>query len=495
MAAHGLFLSKEDFGLYAISFSIAAFAQIFRDGGVVQLLVQRGETAYRSLLGPVFWMALAFNFATALVLAGIAPFVARGRHEPDLLWLLIVIGLSMPLATPAVVLQARLAMKLRFDVVSRIQLISAFIRYGGTISLAWFGFGPLSFVLPLPVIALYEGVASYIAVREAPWRHSPQFHRWRDLFVQSKWLVFTAFATASLNQGGYLVLSALVDKSVIGVFFFAYQLIGQVDSLLSSTAAVVLFPALARLADEPARFRAAVRRSARMLMLLAAPATAALVVGFGPFETILWHGKWEAARWPCQAISLFYASRILFMVPGVAMQSLGQFRAAAFLVLFCGLGVMLATTIGAFISPTPDTIAWWLGSYFATGCLGFSLWGLSKLQISVGTTLRDVMPAWISAWIGAGAALAADYVIKPLLVGPAQTAFRIVEIGNPSWAKWSWLPQAVAAVPRLVLVGLILTAVFMLILRFCFSKTLREGVGLVPARFQALVFRLLALPA
>ncbi len=514
IAVLGLMLSPRDFGLYGISFSIAAFVQIFRDGGVVQLLVQRGESQYASLRGPVFWMAAAFNTSTGLLLILLAPILSWAYAKPDLLWLLVVIGATMPLATPGVVLQARLAMQLRFGTIARIQLFSGFIRYGGTIALAWAGMGPMSFVLPLPFIAIYEALAAYSATGEAPWRSPPRITLWRTLFVQSRWLIFVAFANASLNQGAYLVLGMMLDEATVGVFFFAYQLIIQIDAILAATAGVVLFPALSRLAGEPERFRAAIIRSARTIIFIAAPMTAALFAGFGAFEDVLWHNRWDVALAPVQALSLLYAARVLFMLPSVSLLAQGRFKDTAINVLACGSGMMLATIIGALISPTAESIAVWLGGYIGVACIAFSIRAVRRSGVTARDFLAAIFPAWIASWVAAAAAVAVDVLLRPYFSPAPGTAIDwlarsgiILPFGaapsiahDPAAGIMAFITAVLKLVItvtggcRLIIIAAVLAALYLGLLRCFFAPRLREGLYLAPMRFHRLIDRLFFLP-
>lgn len=514
IAILGLILSPEDFGLFGTSFSIAAFVQIFRDGGVVQLLVQRGEAHYASLRGPVFWMAGAFNTTTGLVLALLAPFLSQLFGQPKLLWLLLVIGMAMPLATVGVVLQARLAMQLRFARIARIQLISSFIRYGSTITLASLGMGPMSFVLPLPVIAIYEGIAAYLSTRETPWRDRPSPRLWRGLFLQSRWLIFVAFANASLNQGSYLALATVVSPAVVGVFFFAYQFITQVDAVLSATAGAVLFPALSRLANEPARFRAAVLRSARTIMFLAAPMTAALLAGFDAFEDVLWHNRWDVAVFPVQALSLLYGARVLFMVPSTSLMARGRFKTNACLVLFCGVGMTLSTILGALTSPHPESIAVWLGAYIGFGCLAFTVFAMTRLGIMPRALFAAISPVWAVSWVAAAAAISLDLLIRPHLLPTIGSSLDwLARAGTtfPLRAGWNSTHDAtagiitalstclkfqfmLAGVLRLSIIAVVMGVIIVVLLRLLFVSRLREGLHLAPMRFHRLIDRLFLLP-
>lgn len=472
----GWLLSDQDFGLYALAFSLAAFVQVFRDGGVVQLLIQRGEREYQRLLGPVFWMAFGCNLATGLALAAIAPLAAAYYNEPRLAQLLLVIAASLPMGTPGAVMSARLQMDLRFGVLTRIQMASAVIRSGGTVLLAFLGAGPLSFVLPLPVIALFEGVCTYAVTRQAPWRRHPGFTQWRGMVSSAKWLIILALSSAALNQGAYLMLGAIVkDAAVVGVFAWAFQLISQVDSLLSATAATVLFPALSRLNLDPERQENAAVRSTRLLMVFAAPATVGLALVIDPLEKLVWHGRWDAAVFPVQALAVFYSARVLFAVPAAALQARGLFRANAILILWSGAGMMLAAAGGALADKSADSIALWIGVYIGVGCGVLTLHGMKLVGVHRRRMLGAVIPAALIAAAAAAVALAIDWTTG--------RAFAPVK------------PGAVRLGLRLVLLGSVFTGVYGILLRLLLPGAVREILSLAPARVRPFAAMVLGLRA
>ncbi len=193
--ALGIILLPEQFGVYFTALAIAGFVQVVRDGGVREVLVQRGEAHYSSLAGPVFWLAMAMNLGAGLLLAGVAPALSRLYGQP-LTPLLLVIALSLPLGTPAAVLQCRLRIDLRFGVLSRIQMVSALVRHGSTIAFALSGLGAQSFVLPLLLVALVEGVWSFWATRgvRPPWMLAPRVGTWIGLLRTGWWMIFQTLA-------------------------------------------------------------------------------------------------------------------------------------------------------------------------------------------------------------------------------------------------------------------------------------------------------------
>jgi O-antigen/teichoic acid export membrane protein len=496
VAILGWLLDRHDFGLYAMAFSIAAFLQIFRDGGVVQLLVQRGEESYESLLGPVFWMGLAFNSGTALVLSCIAPAAASFKGEPMLAPLIWLLALTLPLGTPAAILTARLQMQMRFGCINAVSLGSSLIRYGGTIALAIAGCGPLSFVIPMPVIAVYEGVAYYLTVRESPWRCAARVRAWPALFAHSKWLIFFSLSVATLNQGGYLVISAIVDVEKIGVFAFAFQLISQVDALLG-TLGGVLFPALARLNADPARQANATMRTIRVLMFLACPAAIGLASIARPLEQLLWHGRWHDVVWPVRALALFYGARILITIPNAALQARGMFRPNAVLTLLAGLGIMAAAGIGAAwgkhgANPDHDTpyrIAECMGIAIGVCCTGVSLWGLSRLGLEWRRVLGAIAPSWIFAVVAGVVTIGVERYVRVSFDAFADTIVNRLRTHGVSIANVEWAPTAIDAFLRLTIAFALYCAAYGLFQRLFAMARLSEAIAVAPGPLRRLATR------
>ena len=240
--AMGWLLSQEDFAVYAIAISISTLTSVLADSGLRNLLIQR-QSEYESLVGPVFWMSLSLNALAATMLTTLALHAPMAYHEQALQPILLLIAAATLLATPASVLSVKLRIQLDFKRLSFIQICSSVIRYAGMVVCAYLGLGAISFVLPSVVINLFEWAATWSLTRSAPWRKPFGFQLWHTIFGQVKWLLLGTFSLGLLNNGLYFALSSFVDTAVIGVYFFAYQLVVQVGILLSHNLFQVLFPA------------------------------------------------------------------------------------------------------------------------------------------------------------------------------------------------------------------------------------------------------------
>lgn len=411
--ALGWFLLADEWGIFGIAISISFFLQVFRDGGMRQLLVQRGAAEYPSLMGPVFWMACAFNIATALLLLVAGPVAALAYNDPRLVGMLAVMAISVPLATPSIVTSARLRIELRFAELAKMAVGSAIIRYGGAVALAYAGFGAMAFVLPLPFMYLYESLYCQIKTGDKPWTARPEFKRWPELFGHGKWLIVMALAFFALDLSDYLVIGLFVPALVVGLYYFAYQLIAQTGALLAANFEQVLLPALSRLKDEADRRRQAVLRSLRAVALVSAPASLLLGALIEPLELVLWHGRWAATVPAVQTLALFYPGRAIFVVASAYMLAIGRFKAAAIMILMLGAGRMIVASIAAPLTGTAEGVAFGVGLYVAASCIIAIIWALRSAQIGTVDVLKAILPAWIIAAIAAMLAWTVDNLLRP----------------------------------------------------------------------------------
>lgn len=405
--ALGYLLTAEDFGIAAQAIAFGAILQVMRDGGARRVLIQRGQKEYPSLRGVIFWISAIFNLMTAGLMVSLAPVAASYYNEPQVEVMLYIFATVLPLSTFSSMLSAKLAIDLRFRSIAIVRAMSATLRATLIVVFALLGFGPLSFVLPMPIVAIFDGICFYILVREHPWKLSPQFSRWPVLLKSTGWVILGTLATAAYNQGDYIVLGSIVATGVLGVYYFAYQLSKQVIILLMYNLQVVLMPALSRLNDEPERQRAAALKAARILMLLAAPTSLAIVCIIHPLEDFLWRGRWAEAVLPVMVLGAVLPLNILSVIPKTLVISTGRFRLWSCLMLIDAAGVMTAAGIGGYLTTDragleffdgealdPFGIALAIGLY---NC--FSVTILSRIALrSVGLRLRQLLVSTAPAY-------------------------------------------------------------------------------------------------
>jgi O-antigen/teichoic acid export membrane protein len=450
----GLLLSQGDFGVYALAISAATIAAALKDGGVKQLLVQR-QGRYGQLIGPVFWMAAAFNTATGFLIAVLAFPLASVFGEPQLAVLMLIIAAAHPLATPGAILATRLHIDMRFKEAGMIAGVSAAIRYVGAIILAAAGFGPLSFVLPLPILAIVEWAMGWWYTRERPWRKAPRFGMWWPMFLETSWILVGTFGIAVTNLGANPALGLFAATAVVGVYFFAFQIVVQVGVMLSTNVAQVLFSALAKLNHEPQRQRAAVTRAMRQVMLLAAPVCLGLAVTFAPLEALIWGGRWVEAVGPVLVLGFLYPLGIASSISFAVLQAKGRFRDWGLGLITMAVLTLGGALAGAWLTESAIGVAWSTGVVNVAAGGGISWWVLRTSGVKAQEIAAALFPAWLLGILAALTALWVDSLVAARLhsllrLGITGCVFSVLYGGLSLVLLRPQVREAVAVLPRAV---------------------------------------------
>lgn len=416
--ALALLLTKEDFGVYAIVISIFVVSNALRDAGAEALLTQRGADTFDQLAPPVFWAALFFNLMISAGLMIFAPVAAWLYGDSRITPLLIILAVSVPLRTPVTILLTKLSIDLRFSALSTITTASFLVKFAVWVALAWLGFGPFSFVLPLPFIIMLEGLWAYRLAKVKLWRSGLQVSRWPSIFRSSRWIIISQATTALLQNGDYLVLGLLLPTGIVGVYYFAYELVAQVGSLLGNNIFKVLFPSLSNLKHQPEQQRTQLKHALNVMTMLAPVMGMLIAVGIAPLVQLTgWQARFPGIVAVVRNLAFFISLRILVIITRSALMTLGRFRTVALIIGTQGLGLMLVAFLAAWLGLDIGGIALLIGLYLGFTSLIFAGYALTQFNISWLYTLRVTLLPWL---LGVGLALAAIEV-DGLLVGYIST--------------------------------------------------------------------------
>jgi teichuronic acid exporter len=344
----GTLLTKNDFAVYAIAIAWGEIFGFIQNGGLHRFLLQRAKS-FENLYGPVYGLALAINGLWLLSIVVLAPVVATAYGAAEVTWLLIVFGFSLPLSTVALLLRAHLMVNLRFETLSVLGIYSALIRGGGIILMALMGFGPMSFVVPVVAMGLFESL--YLSrLRPGSWRPSfPRRRLRRALARPLLWIMASGLAMALMTNGDYLVIGVFQDQATLGLYFFGFQLTVAMFSLFSHSFRSVFIPSFIALSDDVPRQERAFLKSLHSGSLLlfftifAVAATAQPLVGF------VWSGKWDAAVPVIEIIAIASIARVVSPFIQSLLEARGAWRSIAILTWVEGLGLVASATIGALL--------------------------------------------------------------------------------------------------------------------------------------------------
>jgi O-antigen/teichoic acid export membrane protein len=317
-------LRPEDFGIVGLASTVSALAASLVNFGVEDVVLQR-HLGLRLWVGPALWISLGLSVVAAALTAGAAPTAAAIYAAPEVGRLLVVTAIAMPLGAlstvPAMVLRAKLQFKVLAAYGTGELLAQALL----TIGFAWFGFGALSFVLPLPITAAVRaGVLWRLA--EVPGSLRPRVRRWKHILGNTHAAFATRLITSVMSQADYVLLGLLATKQATGLYYFGYRLAAQPLWILAGNLSGVVFPALAQLRPEPVRQGEAALHAATLLSYCVLPLGFIQAAIAAPVVEALFGSQWRDAIPIIQLLSVGLAFDAVSWITGSLLNARGEFR-------------------------------------------------------------------------------------------------------------------------------------------------------------------------
>jgi O-antigen/teichoic acid export membrane protein len=286
-------LTPSDFGLVAMVLAVTAFAAQFRDLGLSQATIQR-STISDAQVSTLFWINVALGLALSLLTAAAAPLLARYYGDPRMIPITLTLAGTFFLSGLGVQHQALLRRRMRFGVLTTIDILSLTAGLVVAVLLAWRGAGWWALVWR----QLIATAASTLGVWWAC--------RWRPLAPRRG-----AGVRSMLAFGGHLsgysvanyfarnldraLLGRQVGSSALGLYSKAYQLILLPINMLTTPITAVALPALSRLQHDPPRYRSYYQKGIAPLVAIGMPAVVFLFVTAGDTIPLFLGRQWVGA--------------------------------------------------------------------------------------------------------------------------------------------------------------------------------------------------------
>ncbi len=388
----GWVLSKEDFALYAIAISWSTIILALRNGGTQRLLIQQGSR-YEECATVFFKIALLFNGFGFLVLALVAPGLSSLYDSPELTRMLWIIALSLPLNTVAMVFQAKLSSDLNFRKYTQLNIWSAILRHGSMVGFALMGLGPLSFVLPLIIISLFETMGGWYLVGTWPPNRPLTWQGLSVVLRDSRWIMLTTLAGILAINGDYLAISLLQSKEILGVYYFGFQLTFSMAILFTNGVEAIMMPTFSHLEHDQERQKIAFFQAVRVLTLGATLTCFALVPAAAAFVHTLWGGKWDNAIPVVQLLALSLPIKMVMPLCRSLMEGRGEWRLVSTLLLADGIGTVIAGGLGAWVGGVTS-----IASVISAYNLAFGLCSCGYIAQRIGGRLSAAFVPMLSAF-------------------------------------------------------------------------------------------------
>jgi PST family polysaccharide transporter len=286
-------LEPSDFGVIGMILAITAFADVFRDLGLSNAVVQAKSLSHAQHSN-LFWLNVGAGAALSAIVAAIAPAVSwfYGNHSLQALtWLLSGMFIVTALGTQHAALMQR---EMRFGPQMASYVCGSVAMASVSIGLGIAGFG--YWALALGTLAGATTTTGLLAIlsgfRPSMYHRSVEVRSFLRLGGDVMGFNLVNYIHRNLDN---ILIGRSAGAAALGIYSRAYQLSMFPINLLRGPIMAVAFPAMSRLSEHDDEFRLYVIRSSSLVAFATMPLTAFMAVSAHPIIILALGQKWAAA--------------------------------------------------------------------------------------------------------------------------------------------------------------------------------------------------------
>lgn len=393
--ALGWLLVPEDFGLFALAAGLVTMFQVMRDAGVSVWLARQTPEELAENQRAAFWLiAVAASMVTGALMV-LGPTAAKFYGLPELCNLVWILACAMLVDALSIVPEAHMQVRFRFRALSILRILCGLTRYLLAVGLAYVGWRAYSLVMPVVFMAFVRFTFTYGLTGLRPWQRGCDLSQCSDVFRQCRWAMLGTLAYALLGQIDYLMLGLVSSVSVVGIYFFAYQICYQPVMLVAQSIRGVIIPTFSRVEGNVQRSHGAAARGIRFIAVLGTLSIVYVALSIEYMERLIWHGEWIGAVLPVQIMSLAMPIHLLADVSAMMTQSRGKFRTVAMVIALRGFGLGATVLAAGWTGRTddPTVVAAVVAGYLSVSGLVGSAYLFRALQLPVMKSIKEfVLP-------------------------------------------------------------------------------------------------------
>lgn len=423
-ASHGLrlittlvlarLLSPAEFGIVATVMSAIGILGLFREMGLSAATVQR-PVVTESQVNTLFWINLALGAGAMVIAAAAAPMVLAFFGDQRLLGVTLAMSTTFLFNGLSTQHMALLRRQLRFTILARISV--ACTLASSLVSLALAAAGARYWALVVATVGS-SVLCAILAWHHCTWRpQRPAFDSSvRGMFNFGRYLVVYGLVGFLAQNAHNVAIGKLWGAAGVGLYGRAYLLYTMLMSYVLQPPHAVAVSTLSGLRGEPERFRRVYLRILAVMMLVAIPLSAYLVLAAEDIVRLLLGPGWERSatilRWLAlsglvQPIS--FSSGWLYMSRGNSrgMMWWGIFGwTLLLLALLAGVpfgleGVAAAYTLSQFFLVVPCMLYAFRDTPLHLNDLPGLIWRPAAAAAAAGAALLALRAQWPQLhWIG-----------------------------------------------------------------------------------------------
>ena len=339
-------LPPEAFGLMAMIMVVVGFSNIFSDLGVSNAIIQK-ENPTSNQLSSLYWLNIFGGFFIFLLIILLNPIISGFYNEPALESLMTWSALIFLITPFGQQYQILLQKELRFEKISKIEILSVISRTVSTIFFAYLGFGVLSLVWGQLISAVVKTLSLVISSWNT-WHPKLRFNK-NDL---KGYLSFGMYQlgdrSLSYLKGNIdtILIGKILGAEALGFYNIAFNIIIVPVSKINPILTKIAFPVFSKIQKNNEKLKQGYLQLVNLLSLVNAPIFFGFALTAPLFVPLIFGAEWEKSIILVQLLAWVGLLRSIGNPVGSLLLSRGRADIGFNLSLFKIIGQVAAALIG-----------------------------------------------------------------------------------------------------------------------------------------------------
>lgn len=301
------FLEKGDFGIVAIATLFIGFSSIFLDLGISIGILHKQEIK-RSEYSSLFWLNIISGIIITLVLFLAAPIIASAYKEPELVRVIRFLSFSTLLASIGNQHRIVQQKKLRFKLISIIEIATAILTIIVAATLAINGYGVYSLVystlfnyaflnIAFLIIGLSQDANIYLHFN---FRETIPYLKIGGYQLGAQTLDYFS------SEIDTIIISATLGKETLGVYSLCKRLVVALYAAITPIYSKVLIPLISSIQNEKERVITAFSNVIRTVSILNFPVFTVVAICSPAILYVLYGSQYLDASFVLAILALHY---------------------------------------------------------------------------------------------------------------------------------------------------------------------------------------------
>ncbi len=323
MAFLARILSKEDFGLLAISSVFLSIINTLATSGIAEYVVYYDGEDKAEKLNAAFWLNLFLTIAVVVVVVTTGSWWADFYENKKVYDLLLLLCVSFFFEMGSTIPKAILRKELEYKSLVYYSTVSMTIISVGKLAAAWAGFGVYSLALPQALVSPFLMMAFFIKTNWKPFVTIGHAH-YKPIVNYSKHIIGGRVLTKLVNEGDNLIVGKFIGMEGLGIYALAFQLANLVTSNVVVLVNDIFLPLFSKVKGDVERLRQLYCRMIQFLSFISFPLITALAIAAEPIVYFIYGEKWNDAIVPFQILCAFALGRSLSSPSSSLFGALGR---------------------------------------------------------------------------------------------------------------------------------------------------------------------------